>query len=66
MACNCGGAQPAQPAQAAPQPAPNPYGVVVYQLTFPDGTLQHYYTFQEAEAANRRAGNTGVISMRAH
>ncbi|QLH24034.1 hypothetical protein [Streptomyces sp. Rer75] len=48
MACNCGG--------RTPQP------VVIYQLTLPDGTVRHYVTYQEVEAANQRAGYTGVIS----
>lgn len=48
MACNCGG--------RAPQPA------VVYELKLPDGTVRRYFTRQEADAANRRAGSTGVIT----
>ncbi|MGR3934682.1 MULTISPECIES: DUF7196 family protein [Streptomyces] len=48
MGCNCGG--------RTPQP------VVLYQLTLPDGTVRRYVTYQEAEAANKRAGSTGVIS----
>ncbi|GHJ31263.1 DUF7196 family protein [Streptomyces hygroscopicus] len=48
MACNCGGGTPRT--------------VVVYQLTLPDGTVRRYVTYQEAEAANRRAGFTGVIT----
>ena len=47
MACNCGGGTPR---------------TVVYQLTLPDGTVRRYVTYQEAEAANRRAGFTGVIT----
>ncbi|CDR06663.1 MULTISPECIES: DUF7196 family protein [Streptomyces] len=52
MACNCGGTA----AQWPPQP------VVVYELTLPDGTVRRYVTHQEADAANKRAGSTGVIS----
>ncbi|MGA6154650.1 DUF7196 family protein [Stenotrophomonas sp. NPDC087984] len=51
MACNCGGGA----AQNVPRP------VVAYELTLPDGTVRRYATFQEAEAANRRAGFTGAI-----
>lgn len=50
MACNCGGTTP------SPQP------VILYQLTLPDGTLRQYFTYQEAHAANQRAGGTGVIT----
>ncbi|WP_405539389.1 hypothetical protein [Streptomyces antimycoticus] len=50
MACNCGGGA------RAPQP------IVVYELTLPDGTVRRYFTYQEADAANKRAGSTGVIS----
>ncbi|WP_199830886.1 hypothetical protein [Streptomyces sp. NBRC 110028] len=49
MACNCAG--------TTPQPV-----VVLYQLTLPDGTVRRYVTYREAEAANKRAGSTGVIS----
>ena len=49
MACNCGG--------RTPQPV-----VVLYELRLPDGTVRRYVTYQEAEAANKRAGSTGVIS----
>ncbi|MBA6433097.1 MULTISPECIES: hypothetical protein [Streptomyces] len=52
MACNCGGTA----AQWPPQP------VVVYELTLPDGTVRRYVTHQEADAANKRAGSTGVIT----
>jgi hypothetical protein len=48
MGCNCGGGSPQR--------------VVLYQLTLPDGTVRRYVTYQEAEAANKRAGSTGVIS----
>lgn len=48
MGCNCGGGTPQR--------------TVVYQLTLPDGTVRRYVTFQEAEAANKRAGSTGVIT----
>lgn len=48
MACNCGGG--------------NPQTVVIYQLTLPDGTVRQYVTYQEAEAAHRRAGGIGTIS----
>ncbi|WP_421111601.1 DUF7196 family protein [Streptomyces sp. NEAU-S77] len=48
MACNCGGGPPQT--------------VVIYQLTLPDGTVRQYITYQEAEAANQRAGGIGTIS----
>jgi hypothetical protein len=48
MGCNCGGGSPPRS--------------VLYQLTLPDGTVRRYITYQEAEAANKRAGSTGVIS----
>ncbi|MBO3677373.1 hypothetical protein AB0M05_01095 [Streptomyces violaceusniger] len=54
MACNCGGG-----ARGGPQP------VVVYELTLPDGTVRRYFTYQEADAANKRAGSTGVINTTA-
>ncbi|MFE1172377.1 hypothetical protein [Streptomyces sp. NPDC058773] len=47
MGCNCGGGARRT--------------VTLYQLTLPDGTVRHYYTWQEAEAANQRAGGTGTI-----
>ncbi len=37
--------------------------IVGYQLTLPDGTIRHYVTYQEAEAANQRAGGTGTITL---
>ncbi|WP_167396639.1 DUF7196 family protein [Streptomyces antioxidans] len=52
MACNCGGS-------ASPWP---PQTVVAYELKLPDGTVRRYVTHQEAEAANKRAGSTGVIT----
>lgn len=48
MACNCGG--------GGRQP------VIIYQLSLPDGTVRQYVTYQEAEAANQRAGGTGTIT----
>ncbi|MGW2403657.1 DUF7196 family protein [Streptomyces sp. NPDC001739] len=48
MACNCGG--------TSPQPA-------IYRLHLPDGTVRDYFTYQEADAANKRAGGIGTISM---
>jgi hypothetical protein len=48
VACNCGGRPP--------------QSVVLHQLTLPDGTVRRYVTYQEAEAADKRAGSTGVIS----
>jgi hypothetical protein len=33
----------------------------VYELRLPDGTVRRYVTHQEADAANQRVGNTGVI-----
>ncbi|MFI1156779.1 hypothetical protein [Streptomyces sioyaensis] len=47
MGCNCGG-------DARPT-------VTVYQLNLPDGTARQFYTWQEAEAANQRAGGVGSI-----
>ncbi|MFI9258456.1 hypothetical protein ACIGT4_12170 [Streptomyces sioyaensis] len=47
MGCNCGGG--ARPT------------VTVYQLNLPDGTARQFYTWQEAEAANQRAGGVGSI-----
>ncbi|WP_329179230.1 hypothetical protein OG754_33740 [Streptomyces decoyicus] len=49
MPCNCGGGVPQT--------------IVGYQLTLPDGTIRHYVTYQEAEAANQRAGGTGTITL---
>src|SRR5262245_12872154 len=42
MPCNCGGG--------------TPQTVIGYQLNLPDGTIRRYVTYQEAEAANQRAG----------
>jgi hypothetical protein len=49
MGCNCGGGSPQTP--------------VVYQLNLPDGKVQRYFTRQEADAANQRAGSTGVVTV---
>ncbi|WP_455908586.1 DUF7196 family protein [Streptomyces lydicus] len=48
MPCNCGGG--------------TPQTVVVYQLNLPDGRIYRYFTYQEADAANQRAGGTGTIT----
>jgi hypothetical protein len=47
MGCNCGGSA----GQAT----------TIYQLNLPDGTVRQYYTWQEADAANKRAGGIGTI-----
>ncbi|MFI9081399.1 hypothetical protein ACIGW8_33895 [Streptomyces sioyaensis] len=52
MGCNCGG--------GAPQ-AVTPQAVTVFQLVLPDGSVRVYYTWQEADAANQRAGGVGTI-----
>lgn len=49
MPCNCGGG--------------TPQTIVGYQLNLPDGTIRRYVTYQEAEAANQRAGGTGSITL---
>lgn len=49
MPCNCG--------QNSPQPT------IIYQLALPDGVIRQYITYQEAEAANQRAGGTGTITI---
>ncbi|MGW1132280.1 DUF7196 family protein [Streptomyces griseoluteus] len=49
VACNCGG---------TPRST-----VTVYRLTLPNGVSRDYTTLQEAEAANRRAGGGGSISV---
>ncbi|WP_432141668.1 DUF7196 family protein [Streptomyces sp. bgisy084] len=49
MGCNCGGGART--------------GVTLYQLTLPDGTVRLFYTWQEAEAANQRAGGIGTITV---
>ncbi|QTD99392.1 DUF7196 family protein [Streptomyces cyanogenus] len=49
MACNCGGASPQPP--------------VLYQLNLPDGTIRQYVTYQEALAAQERAGGIGTITV---
>ncbi|MFI9077795.1 hypothetical protein ACIGW8_15120 [Streptomyces sioyaensis] len=36
---------------------------VAYQLNLPDGTVRRYFTRQEADAANQRTGNTGIITV---
>lgn len=41
----------------------NPSDVIGYQLNLPDGTNRQYVTYQEAEAANQRAGGTGSITI---
>ncbi|MFI8854634.1 hypothetical protein [Streptomyces sp. 891-h] len=48
MPCNCGGG--------------TPQTVILYQLNLPDGTIRRYVTYQEAEAANQRAGGVGTIT----
>lgn len=47
MGCNCGGGS--QPTVSA------------FQLVLPDGSVRVYYTWQEAYAANQRAGGVGTI-----
>ncbi|MBB4891873.1 hypothetical protein FHS39_000873 [Streptomyces olivoverticillatus] len=32
-------------------------------MNLPDGTSRQYVTYQEAEAANQRAGGTGSITI---
>ncbi|MGW2210710.1 DUF7196 family protein [Streptomyces sp. NPDC001781] len=49
MACNCGG---------TPRST-----TVVYRLTLSNGVSREYTTLQEAEAANRRAGGEGTITV---
>ncbi|MFH8679640.1 hypothetical protein [Streptomyces lydicus] len=49
MGCNCGGGA-----------RPN---ATVYQLHLPDGTVRQYYTWQEADAANKRVGGSGTIHI---
>ncbi|MFF4021042.1 hypothetical protein [Streptomyces sp. NPDC001843] len=49
MACNCGA--------VSPQP------IIVYQLNLPDGTTRQYVTYQEALAAQARAGGIGEITI---
>ncbi|WP_455908487.1 DUF7196 family protein [Streptomyces lydicus] len=48
MPCNCGGG--------------TPQTVVVYQLNLPDGRIYRYFAYQEADAANQRAGGIGTIT----
>ncbi|MFD0163914.1 hypothetical protein ACFVJH_07135 [Streptomyces decoyicus] len=57
MPCNCGGGVPQTIVGGVPQT------IVGYQLNLPDGTIRHYVTYQEAEAANQRAGGTGTITL---
>ncbi|MFB7666460.1 hypothetical protein ACFC1R_21320 [Kitasatospora sp. NPDC056138] len=49
MGCTCG---------ATPRPP-----VTVYRLTLPNGSTRQYTTRQEAEAANKRAGGDGTITV---
>ncbi|MGW5334634.1 DUF7196 family protein [Streptomyces bauhiniae] len=49
MACNCGGESPQTP--------------ILYQLSLPDGTTRRYVTYQEALAAQQRAGGVGEITI---
>ncbi|MET8947487.1 hypothetical protein ABZX30_29080 [Streptomyces sp. NPDC004542] len=51
MGCNCGGQAHARGA------------ITVYRLTTPDGTQRDYVTSQEADAANRRTGGGGTITI---
>ncbi|MEV6567601.1 DUF7196 family protein [Streptomyces kronopolitis] len=46
MGCNCGGDRQA---------------ITVYQVFLPDGTVLQFPTWQEAEAANQRAGGAGTV-----
>ncbi|MGP4003435.1 DUF7196 family protein [Streptomyces sp. 8N706] len=48
MGCNCGG----RARQA----------VTVYRLTLPNGVVRQYRTWEEADAANKRAGSVGTIT----
>ncbi|QZY21043.1 DUF7196 family protein [Streptomyces decoyicus] len=41
----------------------SPQTVVGYRWDLPDGTIRQYVTYQEAEAANQRAGGTGSITI---
>ncbi|WP_420911223.1 DUF7196 family protein [Streptomyces nigrescens] len=41
----------------------SPSDHVGYQLNLPDGTIRHYVTCQEAEAANQRAGGVRTITI---
>jgi hypothetical protein len=49
MSCNCGGGSAQQ--------------AVIYQLNLPDGTFRQYLTQQEADAANKRVGGIGAITI---
>jgi hypothetical protein len=40
--------------------------VIIYQLNLPDGTIRRYFTYQEADAANKRAGGIGTITVAPH
>ncbi|MEU8587327.1 hypothetical protein AB0C59_10040 [Streptomyces sp. NPDC048664] len=53
MGCNCGG-------HVHP---PAGRTITVFRLTRSDGTEQDYLTSQEADAANRRSGNGGTITI---
>ncbi|MFJ3234017.1 hypothetical protein [Streptomyces sp. NPDC086787] len=53
MGCNCGGQAHSHGRRT----------VTVFRLTKSDGTQHDYLTSQEADAANKRSGNDGTITI---
>ncbi|MFF3763672.1 hypothetical protein ACFYYR_06225 [Streptomyces sp. NPDC001922] len=49
MGCNCGGGARRT--------------VTVYRLVLPNGVIRQYRTWQEADAANKREGGVGTITV---